>query len=64
MEEKALHRLEFDKILEMLSQKACSPMGAEKALELQPVYDLETASMRQQETGEALKVLRLRDTGF
>ncbi len=59
-----LRRLEFDKVCRMLSQEAYSALGAERALGLEPVTEIEKADYLQQQTEEALKVLRLRDAGF
>ncbi len=53
MNEKAIHTLEFDKILEQLSALAISPMGKEMALSLRPTDNISEIDRWQQETSEA-----------
>lgn len=50
MNEKALHVLEFDKILNRVSDFASSSMAKEKILNLKPLNDLDEITKRQNET--------------
>lgn len=54
MNEKALHTLEFDKIIDRLSSLAASPMAKERCMALVPSTDLAVIRVAQQETGDAL----------
>lgn len=62
MEERALRRLEYDKILNKLAGFAGSPLGRERALELQPVTDISKILRWQSETTEGREMLRLEPT--
>lgn len=57
MNEKALHTLEFDKIIEILTEKAISPMGKEMAASLKPAGELSDVRLFQQETSEAVSMI-------
>ncbi|MDR1663923.1 MAG: endonuclease MutS2 [Clostridiales bacterium] len=53
MNDKALHTLEYVKIIEMLESRAVSPMGKEMAAALRPMTDIGDIRMAQRETSEA-----------
>ena len=53
MNEKALHTLEYDKIIQKLVGYAVSPMAKERAAELQPSSAISDIAIWQQETTEA-----------
>ena len=53
MNPKALHILEYDKIIDQLAGKAISAMGKERAAALLPTFDLDDIRLWQQETTEA-----------
>lgn len=57
MNKKAFKTLEYDKIIELLAERASSPLGAELCRALAPSCDLETIRRRQRETGDALSRL-------
>ncbi|MBR4014587.1 MAG: endonuclease MutS2 [Anaerotignum sp.] len=57
MNEKALHTLEFDKIIEKLTGYAVSPMAKERAAALQPSSALSDIAIWQQETTEAVSMV-------
>jgi len=57
MNEKALHTLEFDKIINKLSSYACSKMGKELALQLKPSTNLKEIKHWQKETSEAVSMI-------
>lgn len=54
MNEKVLHTLEYDKIINMLTDKASSKPGKELCKSLIPVTDLAEIRLAQQETADAL----------
>ena len=54
MNEKALHTLEYDKIITRLSACATSGPGKEKCKSLAPLYDLSQIESMQEETSAAL----------
>ncbi|MED0703873.1 MULTISPECIES: endonuclease MutS2 [Aeribacillus] len=60
MQERVLHVLEFNKIRELLKEHASSSLGKEKALKLMPSGDINEVLKRQEQTDEALTVLRLK----
>lgn len=62
MEKKTLERLEYFKILEQLASFTTSPLGREKAMELEPVDDLSLILGWQAETSEGRELLRLDPT--
>ncbi len=65
MNEKGLKILEYDKIIEMLSDKADSAPGKKCCQELQPMTDLEDINIAQTETGDALsRIFKLGSTSF
>lgn len=57
MEEKTLHTLEYDKILERLAGYASFAVSAEKARALRPTSDPDLARRGQEETSEAVALL-------
>ena len=54
MNKKALHTLEFDKIIDRLTGYAGSDKGREYCEKLCPISDIEKIKQRQKETGDAL----------
>ena len=58
MTDKALHVLEYSKIIEMLKQQAGSEMTKKVISELKPVYDVREIRERQEETTEAVRLIR------
>ncbi|MCI8418686.1 MAG: endonuclease MutS2 [Lachnospiraceae bacterium] len=54
MNEKVLHTLEFDKIIDLLAEHASSASGRERCKNLVPMKDLEEINRAQQETSDAL----------
>ena len=57
MREKTLHVLEYDKIIEMLKDRASSEMTKKVISELEPVCDARLIKEKQQETTEAVKLI-------
>lgn len=57
MDSKTLHTLEYTKILERLATYAAFAVSVEKARALRPTTDIEEASRRLAETGEAVQLL-------
>lgn len=57
MNKKALHTLEYDKIINSLASKASSKIGKEIALNLHPSTDLEEIKKNQKETSEAVSMI-------
>lgn len=65
MNEKGLKILEYDKIIQMLSEKADSAPGKKCCLELQPMTDLTEITTAQIETEDALsRIFKLGSTSF
>ena len=65
MNEKGLKILEYDKIIQMLSEKADSAPGKKCCQELQPMTDLEAINTAQTETEDALsRIFKLGSTSF
>lgn len=65
MNEKGLKILEYDKILQMLMEKADSAPGKKYCRELQPMTDLEEINRAQTETADALtRIFKLGSTSF
>lgn len=65
MNEKGLKILEYDKIIQMLSEKADSAPGKKCCQELQPMTDLEEINIAQTETEDALaRIFKLGSTSF
>lgn len=58
IEEKTLRILEYPKVLEQLSQYALSEKAMRQIMQLTPLQDLDAISRLQQETADALKILR------
>ncbi len=54
MNEKTLHTLEYDKIIDLLTEHASSASGQEYCKTLVPMTDLEEINQAQQETADAL----------
>ncbi len=59
IDKKTIKRLEYNKVLDQLSSHAGSALGKERALNLQPVYDLDVILKRQEETSEGRDLIRL-----
>ena len=57
MREKTLHVLEYDKIIEMLKDRAGSEMTRKVISELEPVCDARIIKEKQEETTEAVKLI-------
>ena len=57
MREKTLHVLEYDKIIEMLKDRASSEMTRNVISELEPVCDARLIKEKQEETTEAVKLI-------
>lgn len=55
MQEKSIRNLEFDKVLELLSQEASSSLGREMCLRLRPARSLSEAEAWQKETDDILQ---------
>ncbi len=62
MNKKALHTLEYDKIIEKLAGFAVSPMAKERARELQPATVMIDIALWQQETTEATDMILRKGT--
>lgn len=62
MNKKALHKLEYDKIIEKLASFAVSPMAKERARELQPATVMSDIALWQQETTEATDMILRKGT--
>ncbi|GAA4704582.1 endonuclease MutS2 [Brevibacillus fulvus] len=60
MEQRVLKTLEFDKVIQLLTDKASSVLGKEKASELVPFTNIDQARLAQQATTEGATVLRLK----
>jgi DNA mismatch repair protein MutS2 len=60
LQQRVLKTLEFDKIREQMIEHVSSPLGREKAKNLVPSIDYEEVVTLQEETDEAVKVLRLK----
>ena len=57
MNEKTLKVLEYNKIIEILVEKAESQLGKNKIREIEPLIDIEKIEVLQKETAEALSLL-------
>ncbi len=55
MNQKALKVLEYDKIIELLTEKATCDMGRTRCQELVPMHDLEEVRLAQRQTADALR---------
>lgn len=65
MNEKVLHTLEYDKIIDMLTEQASSPLGKAKCTKILPLNDLKRIEHLQEETEDAVsRVLRLGRISF
>lgn len=62
MNQRVLHVLEFDKIIDQLVDQAETSIGKERASDIQPDTSLEKVVQLQDETDEAAHVLRLNKT--
>ncbi|MED4464075.1 endonuclease MutS2 [Metabacillus fastidiosus] len=60
MQGRVLKVLEFEKVKEQLIKHASSSLGKEKVRTLIPAVEFETVQVLQEQTDEALKILRLR----
>ncbi|EWG10469.1 endonuclease MutS2 [Cytobacillus firmus] len=60
MQERVLKILEFNKVKEQLLEHVSSSLGRKKALNILPSTDYEEVIRRQEETDEAVKVLRIK----
>lgn len=60
MNQRILKVLEFDKIKNQLEEKAVSPLGKEKVVQLVPSHDFNHVIHLQNETDEAFQILRLK----
>lgn len=59
MNERIFRVLEFNKIIEDLVNQAASSLGKERAKKLKPETDLETVQHLQEETDQAVQIIRL-----
>ncbi len=59
-----LRRLEFERIVEMLTGHTRSEGGKSKALSLEPCFDIDIVKMRLDETEEALELLHRAEPAF
>ena len=57
MNKKALNTLEFPKIVEMLRQRAASPMGKKLAEQITPMIDIYDINLAQKETSAAVSLI-------
>ena len=65
MNKKVLHTLEYDKIIQSLTDKADSEPGKALCRELIPEMDLEEVKQAQKETSDALsRILKYGSTSF
>lgn len=65
MNEKVLQVLEYNKIIQMLENKASSPLGKERALSLKPSCDLAKINQAQKETAAAFsRIVKKGSTSF
>ena len=65
MNEKVLQVLEYNKIIQMLENKASSPLGKELALNLKPSCDLDEINKAQEETAAAFsRIIAKGSTSF
>ena len=55
MNQKALKVLEYDKIIDLLTEKATCDLGRSQCRELLPMHDLEEVRMAQKQTADALR---------
>lgn len=60
MNERIFRVLEFDKILERLENYAASSLGKEQARQLKPAVEISKVLQLQQETDEAVQIIRLK----
>ncbi|WP_017473350.1 endonuclease MutS2 [Amphibacillus jilinensis] len=59
MNKRIFRVLEFNKIIDQLVDQAASSLGKEQARQLKPAYDLEHVQQLQEETDQAVQVVRL-----
>lgn len=65
MNEKVLRVLEYHKIIDLLTDKASSPLGRELCRALRPMIDLDEITLSQQETADALaRIFQKGSTSF
>ena len=55
MNERALKTLEYDKIIELLTEKASCDLGRMQCQQLLPMHDLEEVRLAQRQTADALR---------
>ena len=60
--EKSLHKLELDRVLEMLTESAVSGEAKDRCRRLSPVTDLEDVLALQQQTSDACHLINLRSS--
>ena len=58
--EKSLHKLELDKVLQLLADQACSPAGKEQCLKTAPLHDADEIRMLQKQTSAACRMVTLK----
>lgn len=61
MNKKVLKTLEYNKIIDRLSDCACSELGKEKCRKLEPISDLNKIKNLQKETADALSLVWQRE---
>ena len=54
MNERALRILEYDKIIQRLTEEASTPLGKKKCMNLLPMSDIESVTFAQKQTSDAL----------
>lgn len=62
MNERTLKVLEFDKVIHLLEEEAATSVGREAASKTMPLTDINKVQVLQDETDEALQILRLNKT--
>ncbi len=62
MNRRTLHVLEFEKIISLLKQETATSVGKNRAGDMMPLIDMEQINVLQEETDEAVHVLRLDKT--
>lgn len=60
MNKRIFRVLEFDKIIQKLSEQAASSLGKKRAMQIQPATELDEVQRLQAETDEAASIIRLR----
>ena len=57
--EKSLHKLELDKVLNLLADQACSPAGKAQCLKLEPLNDADEIRILQKQTSAACRMISI-----